>query len=116
MLIGNEFPDAEGYNPVLMVKDFNAGDSPVKTSNTFMTNADVPTLAVKDLIQDPVNPFTKQVLNNAEKNKEPQMLNTSEHFYLKQQMGTIFNTSDGKWYSVHDNIFDRDDWKLIDKK
>ncbi len=45
------------YNPLLLVKDFNAF-GPVKIDSTFMTNADTPLLAIKGLDVSPINPFT----------------------------------------------------------
>jgi YidC/Oxa1 family membrane protein insertase len=52
------------YNPLLMVKDFNAV-GPVLTDTTFMTNGDTPLLAIKDLVVSPVNPFTGKNLFDA---------------------------------------------------
>ncbi len=46
----------DSFNPVLMVKDF--GSTGFTTDTGFMTNADVPYIAVNGLIDDPVNPFT----------------------------------------------------------
>lgn len=48
-----------------MVKDFNRKG--FSTSDTFMTNADVPALAMEDLIRDPKNPFTGKAINSDEK-------------------------------------------------
>lgn len=45
------------YNPLLLVKDFNAAGS-IETDYTFMTNADTPLIAIKDLEVSPINPFT----------------------------------------------------------
>jgi hypothetical protein len=66
LLPGDGLPDVEGYNPLLMVKDFGSRES--STSEDFMTNADVPELAVKDIISGPVNPYTKKKLDGSEKN------------------------------------------------
>lgn len=52
-------------NPLLLVKDFNSKEFTI--SNEFMTNADTPTLAVDNLIRNPINPFTGRVINNDEK-------------------------------------------------
>ncbi|MBP5180220.1 MAG: membrane protein insertase YidC [Clostridiales bacterium] len=46
----------DAYNPILMVKDF--GSTGFEISDEFMTNADVPYLAVNGIVEDPVNPFT----------------------------------------------------------
>lgn len=58
------------YNPLLMVKDFNS--SSFVTDNAFMTNADVPTIAFSDLIENPVNPFTGNAINSDMKNNDEQ--------------------------------------------
>ena len=64
----NEFQNKNitPYNPLLMVKDFNQNFE-LKTDNTFMTNADTPFIATKDLIDNAKNPFTGKVLTSDEK-------------------------------------------------
>ena len=57
--------DMEVSLPLLMVKDFNRKG--FSTSDTFMTNADVPALAMEDLILDPKNHFTGKAINSDEK-------------------------------------------------
>ena len=52
----SQWKDIMMYNPLLMVKDFGE-TGPIKTDNTFMTNADTPLLAFKGLVENPVNPF-----------------------------------------------------------
>ena len=44
------------YHPLLLVKEFNA-EGTLKTSDEFMTNADVPSIAVSHL-DNRINPFT----------------------------------------------------------
>ena len=103
--------DLEIFRPTLLVKDFGAGGE-LKTDMTFMTIADTPTLALKDLIDDPVNPFTGKEINNDEKTAHDQILTSSrgwdpvEHEY-------VFNTGEADWYSVHDNVFDMNNWKNL---
>ncbi len=96
-------------NPLLMVKDFNAAGD-VKTDKSFMTNADVPTLAVEGLINNAKNPFTGNVISSDIKNKEDQIMTTSDEFYISSNNGNVFNTSDGQWWGVHDNIYDENNW------
>ncbi len=96
------------YNPLLMVKDFNAES--FITDYSFMTNADVPAIAMDGLINDPVNPFTGKTINSDDKyNPEQHILNTDWHTDLNN--GTTFLP--GQWYSVHDNIFDLRNWKEL---
>ena len=49
----------EWYYPLLLVKDF--GSKEFVVSNEFMTNADVLTIATKNVINNPINPFTGNV-------------------------------------------------------
>ena len=63
------FSDIMAYKPLMLVKDFDSNE-PVATDNTFMTNADTPTLAFEGLINDPINPFTGKSINSDAKNKE----------------------------------------------
>lgn len=103
MLLKNPEIDVECCNPLLLVKDFNSKDFTV--SNEFMTNADTPALAVEKLIQNPRNPFTGKIINSEEKYAHPQIITSSCHCDVTKNNGTTFDTSDGHWYSVHDDIF-----------
>lgn len=104
--------DVQCYNPLLLVKDFGATEFSV--SDTFMTNADVPTLALNDLVDNPVNPFTGKPINSDEKYAHPQRITTSGMWSIDENCGNTFNTSDGKWYDVKDNIFNRANWLLVE--
>ncbi len=61
---GFNLPPFNLHNPVLMVKDFNEA-KPFKVSNLFQTNAEVPLLATKDIIKNPVNVHTKKSLQKS---------------------------------------------------
>lgn len=100
----------EWYNPLLMVKDFNAKKFSI--SNEFMTNADVPTLATKDIIKNPTNPFTGNPINSDEKNKHPQKVVTI-NWDLEDRYNMTLNMKDAKILTVHDNIFDEKNWERI---
>ncbi|MGN0729053.1 YidC/Oxa1 family membrane protein insertase [Treponema sp.] len=112
MLLKDPAIDVEWCNPLLLVKDFNSKDFTI--SNEFMTNADTPTLALEKLIQNPVNPFTGNAINNDEKTARPQIITSSGHWDTTKYNGTTFDTSDGHWYSVHDNIFREENWEMIE--
>jgi arylsulfatase A-like enzyme len=100
--------DALFYNPLLLVKDFNATGEP-KTDNTFMTNADTPTLATDGLIDNPVNPFTGNAINSDSKEGEQYIL-VSRKWSIDKNNGTTF--LEDPWASVHDDIFKEENWKL----
>ncbi len=101
----------EFCHPYLLVKDFDAtGD--IKTDNTFMTNADVPTLAVKDIIANPVNPFTgKKITSEGRKNLVT--ITSSKNWLPSQQNKYTLAIAGSDWYTVHDNIFEENNWKQI---
>ena len=95
----------------MMFKDFNAKE--FTTSNEFMTQADTPALAVKGIIENPINPFTGKPVSDKEKTAHPQVITTSRNFSITQNNGTSFDTSDGEFLSVHDNIFNPDNWEFV---
>ena len=87
-------------NPLLLVKDFDARGE-MKTDMTFMSNADVPGLAMKELINNPVNPFTGSAITNDQKNNPLSILIRGNG---EVEIGP-HNT-----YYVHDNIFAAENW------
>lgn len=101
--------DISIYYPLLMVKDF--GSSEFVISEEFMTNADVPAIAVKDIIDKPVNPFTGKIIDSGEKTAHDQYVITSHEWDIEENNGNMFSPAD--WYSVHSDMRDRDNWKLV---
>lgn len=112
LILGDGGKDVEYYYPLLMVKDFDSEG--FVTSDAFMTNADVPALAMKDLIQDPKNPFTGNTINNDEKNAHDQFILISEDFDIDRNNGNTFLPA--AWASVRDNIWDKSNWTFYDEK
>lgn len=104
--------DAEGMNPVLLVKDFNAGSAPLATDETFMTNADVPTIAMEGVIDDPVNPYTGNPVNSDRKYEGPIVIAGDMRETVDKDTDTIYDGEDVIWYSVHDDIFDGSNWEI----
>ena len=96
----------DAYFPLLLVKDFNAKGFSI--SDEFMTNADVPCLAMEGLIDNPVNPFTGKVIDDAEKYAHDQLICMSRVVDIKKNNGNTFLPS--KWASVKDNIWDASNW------
>lgn len=112
-LIFDDKLDIESLNPLLMVKDFDSKEG-WKTDTSFMTNADVPTLATDKIIENPINPFTGKKINSDYKNNEKLMLTDSDNWMVEDNEGYKFEVGDGNWWSVHDNIFDMNNWKKED--
>jgi len=88
------------YHSLLMVKDFSSyGD--FVTDTVFMTHGEVPVIAMKDLINNPKNPFSDNPITT---NKKNSVLITSASTLQ-------FKIADDQWLSVHDNIFDFKNWR-----
>jgi arylsulfatase A-like enzyme len=100
----------ESYNCLLMVKDFGASGD-VRTDNTFMTNADVPLLAVRDIVENPVNPFTGAPL--AEDKADGVTITTSHLWEISKQKKYTFDIKPNEWLHVRDNIFDLANWGRV---
>ena len=110
-----ETPDINGFqkdqlHPLLLVKDFNKKGN-IKTDYTFMTNADTPLLALKDIITNPKNPFTGNQLND--ENKKDGVIVTTENFYMPyhSKSENIFTIDKDSLYKVKDNIFIDKNWQ-----
>lgn len=97
------------FYPLLMIKDFGSQDFTV--SDEFMTNGDVPTMAVDGIIDNPVNPFTGKMISSDEKTAHNQYIIDSEDWEINVNNGNTFLPA--KWYSVHDNIWDKKNWKIV---
>jgi hypothetical protein len=101
----------EQFNAFLMVKDFNAKGG-IKTDMTFMTNADVPALAMKELIENPVNPFTDNDITTTDQKNKPQLI-LIDRVHNRNETEIEINTENT--YYVHDNIFDEKNWNRSEK-
>jgi YidC/Oxa1 family membrane protein insertase len=103
-----EGQNVQSFNPLLMIKDFDAAGD-IKTDYAFMTNADVPLLALDSLVQNPVNPFTHRPMENEKSGKI--ILTSSDELHPTDHGKYIFNIPNNAWLSVHDNIFDPANWR-----
>lgn len=111
-LTGDNDLDVEAFWPLLMVKDFNAED-PFTIKSEFMTNADVPALAMAGIINEPVNPFTGKTIDSSMKSGDLYVTD-SWKWDLKKNNGTVFDTNGDHWWTVHDSIFDLNNWNKLD--
>ena len=99
----------EAYHPLLMVKDFNSRGKMI-TDDTFMTNADTPSLALKDIDDDALNPFTGNPINQ-EHVKDKVYVSYVPTWSPDSHGKNTFSIKPDMWFSVHDNIFDINNWK-----
>ena len=109
---GDDFADTAAYFPLLMVKDF--GSEEFTTSSEFMTHADVPVLAVEGLIENPINPFTGNVIENTKKTAHKQYITTSRDWDVNTNNGNVFLPS--TWFAVSDDIWDMGNWEYIEEE
>lgn len=110
-LVGEGKLDFMEFNPLLMVKDYDAHGFEI--SEEFMTNADVPYLSVNGLIENPINPFTGKEISSDAKNGTQYVLYSNESSVTTNN-GTQFIAGD--WYSVNPgDVLDLKNWKLVSK-
>lgn len=113
LILGDEdSKNVELYYPLLMVKDFNS--TGFKVSDEFMTNADVPTIALDETIDNPINPYTGNMITNSNKNNMKHYIIRSNEWHTSKNNGNTFLPS--KWAVVKDNIWNRDNWEFIDEE
>jgi len=95
------------FDPLLIVKDFD--EEEFKINYDFMTIGDIPAMATADIIENPVNPFTGHDLQDTSPKEGKQMITITD-WHTDINNGYTF--AEGDWYSVHDNIFDINNWKI----
>jgi hypothetical protein len=99
--------DIDFYLPMLLVKDFGAEG--LTYSNDFMTNADVPTLAMDGLIESPVNPFTGNAIDSSEKtDANQQYVIVSIDWDVNKNNGNQFLPAE--WAAVSGDVADKENW------
>jgi YidC/Oxa1 family membrane protein insertase len=99
------------YTALLMVKDFDAQGC-LKTDNTFMTNADMPSLAVSGLIENPANPFSGQFIASDKENGI--FIVTTSGWSPKDHAKNTFKVSKNEWLFVKDDIFKVENWQAVE--
>ena len=112
---GFKLPDGnttEKYISLLMTKDYNA-DGDLRVNNEFMTQADVPLLALDNLINNPINPFSGNHLAADKQNGI--FITTSSKFYPTHHGNYRFNISNDEWLYVHDNVLNESNWTSPEK-
>ena len=98
-------------NPILLMKDFDSND-PWVTDEQFMTNADVPTMATSGVIDNPVNPFTGNPINNDAKFDEPMMVYYGHDW--RNDDGDTLTYEYAPWFTIDPGpVFELDRWSFV---
>jgi hypothetical protein len=95
----------EQFNPILFFKDFDTNGD-MQTDMTFMSNADVVSMAVNGVVDNPTNPFTGNAISIERKN-DP-LLILIHRIESKNENEVVLNSQNT--YYVHENIFDERNW------
>jgi hypothetical protein len=103
----------QSYHTLLLSKNFDAGNKnhELEINNSFMTNADVPFLALENIINNPVNPFTNVALKQDKKNGIT--LTTIETLISNRHYQNTLRINKNEWLHVRDNIFNRENWESV---
>lgn len=102
-------PDHE--HPLLMVKDFNAkGKLAINTD--FMTNGDVPAIALKGVVENPVNPFTgKEIKEISPAEKTASGVVLTQNWRPGANTPFTFKVPEDDWYTVSKDISKPENWQ-----
>jgi YidC/Oxa1 family membrane protein insertase len=95
------------YNPILLFKDFGDNDA-LKINNDFMTIADVPLLALKDIVENPINPFTGKPLTPDK--KDGAYIFLEGRSTTSSYAGATCLEDNSKFFQVQNSIFDSKNW------
>jgi YidC/Oxa1 family membrane protein insertase len=101
------------YHPLLLVKDFGTSDA-FSTDTQFMTTADVPSMAIRNLPVSTINPFTNKDLFSVIDKKFMNVYSSS--FEPNDNKGTTFSFDYSASFSVHDSVFVEKNWTPINPK
>jgi hypothetical protein len=106
-------PNLYNFNPLLLVKDFGARGA-LKTDGAFMTNADVPFLALQGQIENPVNPFTGNPVSTDAK-RRPLYVAPSGGVHLEDPLSTRISLNPKEDFYVWGDVLDPASWTRADK-
>jgi YidC/Oxa1 family membrane protein insertase len=98
----------EQFNPILFFKDFNTNGDMI-TDMTFMSNADVVSMAINGIVDNPANPFTGNSISTERKNNP--LLILIQGVKNKNENEIALNAQNT--YYVHENIFDEKNWVKV---
>ena len=103
--------DVQAFMPLFMIKDFDTENEAYITDDSFMTLADVPLAAVNGFSDEVKNPFTGNLLSDDAGQKEEPYITASEKYVITENNGSVFDTGNDHWYTVHGDIHEKENWR-----
>ncbi len=112
-LFGGDHYGRGRFHCLLMVKDFGAKGELLQDQTTFMTNADVPSIALNGVLPEPVNPFTEKTipLNTENLKKDGVFISASDKHVPVKHGKYKFSIEKENWWRIKDSIFKSENWK-----
>ncbi len=104
--------DVEALNPLLMVKDFYSAGFTV--SGEFMTNADVPYLLTRGIMEHPENPFSGNLISAAGKNAEDFRVTLCNVW--EADGANVIDLGDVPSFHVEKDIYSSENWRAAGQK
>ena len=110
---GSAYKGRGHYHPLLMFKDIGAGGELRIDPESFMTNADAPSLLLKGLVAQPVNPFTgKDIPLDTSPLKEGGVIISANDGHQPYNHGKyVFDIASNEWWHVQSPISASASWK-----
>ena len=109
---GDEYNGRGHYHPLLLFKDFAAAGPLVTDAESFMTNADTPSLLLNGLVEHPVNPFTgKEIpLDTTALKQDGVVISVCDRHRPSDNGKYQFSIAADEWWRVRNNIFEAASW------
>ena len=115
-ITGGQYVGRGHYHCLLMYKDFNAKGKMVLDNETFMTNADAPTLLLKNLSPFGFkNPFTGNMIpdDTTDLKKDGVYISAADTHQPGNNGKYRFSIKPSEWWHVKENIFKSENWKQL---
>jgi len=102
------------YHPVLMVKDFNSKNK-MNFNSHFMTNADVPNIALSNCIENPINPYTHKRISDGESIKQEGFIISTSDCFMPDKLTNEYTypVKEEEWYSVKNDVTVKSNWTKL---
>ena len=99
---------------MLMVKDFNTTGK-LQHDYTFMTQADVPSIAIENVLTNNTNPYTgNKIMKLSDEEKYAQtIISFSKANAVRSTVNNGYKIQDDDWFTVRDSIFKKENWKQL---